>query len=267
MPWVMPTMSRPQQAADALKRLMKIGCSSEGIVFVNGKQHADEYRRLLVLPDMWRVIYHPENIGCLAALNHVFELERDAPFFGFLADDEVLLEESPSNWDERLIKAAGDWKIAHGYEDWNHGRRCQGYPVLGGKLVRAVGYLALPTCFHSFGFDSMWDWLSGPPAFGGGGLHNIVCLPDIKIQHNRAKPDLVIDECYKLVNDTLEKDRKAFWDWIKNDLKPTADRVKKAMQPVIEHIHFKEMDDMKVRAWNDMVVRAWKAKTECDLLS
>jgi hypothetical protein len=227
--WVMPTMSRPLQAADALKRIMRLGCSSEGIVFVNGADYADEYRKLLVLPDKWRVIYYPKNIGCLGALNHVFNLEKDAPFFGFLGDDEALLEESPSNWDKKLIEVAGDWRIAHGMENWNHGKRCQGYVVWGGKLVRAVGYWALPTTWHWFGLDSHWEWLQAPPAFGGGGLHNMVLVPEIKIEHTRARPDLVLDECYKLADSRAEEDRQKFWNWCMHDLKPTAERVRAAM--------------------------------------
>lgn len=229
MVWVMPTWNRPKQCAEALERIRYLGCRSKGIVFVNGA--SSQYLKIKEhAPSNWEVRFSGENIGCLAALNAVFKEFPDEPWYGFQADDEMLSSESPIDWEEQLIKAAGDWKIAHGFEDWNLGKRCQGYPVLGGKLVRAVGYLALPGCFHSFGFDSMWEWLSGPPAFGGGGVHNIVCLPEIKIEHARAKPDLVIDECHKLADDMLEKDRQPFWDWCMNDLKPTAERVRKAME-------------------------------------
>jgi hypothetical protein len=231
--FVLPTMSRPQQCAQVLQRIWKSGCTSKGIVFVNGQSHADEYRtefsKIGILPDFWQVIYHPENIGALAALNKVFEIYPDEDWYGFIADDEMLSEDSPKNWDQRLIAAAGRWGIAHAWEPWNNGRRCQGYPVLGGKLVRAVGYLALPTCHHNFGFDSMWDWLNGAEPFGGGGLHNMKCLPEIKVQHNRAKSDLVLDDCYRLADSKMEDDRKRFWDWMVKDMKVIAKRVREQM--------------------------------------
>ena len=228
MVWVLPTVSRPKQCAEALERIRYLGCRSKGIIFINGA--ASQYSKIKEhAPSTWAVRFSGENIGCLAALNSVFKEFPDELWYGFMADDEMLSPESPIDWEDQLIKTAGGWSIAHGYEDWNHGKRCQGYPIFGGKLLRAIGYWALPTTFHNFGLDSMHEWLNGPPAFGGGGLHNIICLPRIKIRHNRATPGLAKDECYKLADDMLEKDRQPFWDWCMNDLKPTADRVRKAM--------------------------------------
>ncbi len=237
MVWILPTMSRPRQCAEVLKRIRDSGCTSQGIVFINGNEHRDEYYDALrypneadkFLPKGWAIGGSINNLGCIAALNLIFKAAPDEPWYGFIADDEMLEADAPRDWDQRLIKAAGDWRIAHGFEDWNMGRRCQGYPVLGGKLVRAVGYLALPTCRHNFGFDSHWEWLNGPPAFGGGGLHNLVCIPEIKIQHNRANPDLKTDTCYDLGASSMEDDRKRFWDFCMHDLKPAAERVRNAM--------------------------------------
>jgi hypothetical protein len=227
--FILPTMSRPEQCAKVLRKIGRIGCTSAGVVFVNGESHVDEYRVKLKLPSGWQVIYWHENIGALGALNKVFEMFPDEPWYGFIADDEFIEYGSRKDWDLRLIAAAGDWRVAHGWEDWNFGSRCQGYPVFGGKLVRAVGYLACRECFHNFGFDCMWEWMNGRVEFGGGGLKNIVCLPEIRIRHNRANPDIVIDDCYKIVDDRKEEDRKRFWDWVRNDMRLAVERVRKGM--------------------------------------
>lgn len=233
--WVLPTLSRPKQCAEVLRRIRDSGCTSPGIVFINGHNSPHDYfgtdsdDKLSFIPDGWQIICVSQNIGCIGALNEVFKDFPNEPYYAFIADDEMLSEDSPRDWDQRLIAAAGDWKIAHGYEPWNHGKRCQGFPVWGGKLIRAVGYWALPTTWHNFGLDSHWEWLNAPPAFGGGGLYNLVYLPEIKIHHDRAKPDLIIDECYKLADSAMEKDRQPFWNWVMHDLKPTAERVRSAM--------------------------------------
>lgn len=237
--WCLPTLSRPKQCAEVLARIKQVGCSTPGIVFVNGEAHAKEYLVELAgnMPDGWRIRVHPENIGCIAALNLMFKENQDAKWFGFIGDDEMLAEDVPSDWDKRLIDTAGNWKIAHGHEDWNDGRRCQGYPVWGHKLLRTVGYWALPDCFHNFGLDSHYDWLNGARPFGGGNLHNIVCLPEIKITHNRAKPDVTMDECYKIADEAMEADRRIFWEWIKNDMPKTAMRIMNAMaNDIIERV-------------------------------
>lgn len=227
--WIIPTMSRPKQCAEVLSRINNVGCSTKGTVFVNGLEYVEDYKRLLVLPNKWRVIYHPENVGCLAALNHIFELEKDAAFFGFLSDDEILLEDSPPDWDKRLIEAAGNWNAAHGWETVNDGKRLQGYVVLGGDLVRAVGYLAVKECRHNFGFDSMWEWLLGARHFGGGGAGKITLVPEVRVEHRHASwrtaPD---DDCYKLGYSTFEEDRKRFVDWQRGDMPLAAERIRHA---------------------------------------
>ena len=219
----MPTMSRPQQAASVLKSIKDIGCSSKGIVFVNGTQYADEYRKLLVLPDNWQVIYHPENIGCIAALNHVFGLFPNESFYGLWGDDEFLETNNLPEWDKKILEAASEWNLAHAYEDWNHGKRFQGAAAIGGNLARAVGYLGVPTCFHHYGFDSAWEWLSSTGAF------QIKLVPEVRIHH--ARPEVTNaekDDCYRLADTTFAEDRNRFWDWRVNQMDETVERIRKA---------------------------------------
>lgn len=260
--WVMPSLSRPKQAAAVLGRIKKVGHSSPGIVFVNGETHAREYLVELAgnIPYGWKIIVNPENIGCIGALNWLLKEYLNEPWYGFIGDDEMLAEDAPSDWDQRLIAAAGDWKIAHGWENWNMGRRCQGYPVFGGKLVRAVGYLGLPTTRHNFGFDSHWEWLNGAPAFGGGGLHNMILVPEINITHNRADPEFPIDACYKLADSTMEDDRKAFWDWISKELKATAGRVRAAQEANTHMVYIEDPLTTKLKFWNDIMVASWQKR-------
>ena len=166
-------------------------------------------------------------MGAIGALNAVLKLYPDEPWYGFIADDEVLLADSPKDWDLRLIERAGRWDIAHGWEDWHSGTRCQGYVVLGGDLVRAVGFLGVPSCFHNFGFDCAWEWLAANPAFGGGGCCRIHLVPEVRVSHKHhklGKSDN--DACYQLADSKFDGDRELFWSWVKHELPVIAKRVK-----------------------------------------
>ena len=64
--WILPTMGRGVQCAEMAQRLKAMGCSTPGVVFVNGDPVAYEGIDLH-LPEGWRVIEQGagENIGVL----------------------------------------------------------------------------------------------------------------------------------------------------------------------------------------------------------
>ena len=227
----MTTMSRPKQAAEVLRRIRDSGCTSKGAVFVNGLNVWDTYIRecLPNLPNDWHLQLWEENIGALGALNWCFRQYPNEPWYGFIADDEYLMPESPGDWDNKLIDAAGSWGAAHGWETLHQGKRFQGYCVIGGDLARAVGYLAIPTCWHWYGFDSMWEWLQGPKFWGGGEAYKMYFVPEVRVEHRHAYVEKApLDECYKLGESRNEQDRNAFADWIKNEMPLVVERIKKA---------------------------------------
>lgn len=76
----------------------------------------------------------------------------DAPYYGFIADDVV--PRTPE-WDRRLIEVAGNDGMAvpsGGHEDY------AGAPhfVLGGDMVRSIGWLALPG-LNRLWIDTVWN--------------------------------------------------------------------------------------------------------------
>ena len=229
--FIMPTMNRPKQAADVLDSIASCYAQPPGMIWVNGYQHLDEYEQEIGikrrLPKNWHFTASSYNLGCIGVLNEVFKRYPNEPWYGFWADDEYLLPESPHDWSDRLIEAAGSWNIAHAYENWNQGNRAQGAVIIGGKLARAIGYLGVKECWHNFGFDCMLEWLSGPyEVFGGGNCCKLICVPEVKIRHLRAEGKT--DDCYKLAESTFEKDREAFWKWRVNEMPKVVERVKAA---------------------------------------
>lgn len=219
--WIVPTLSRPAQCAAVVQRMVDMGVSSPGEVFVNGHSRWEHYEEVVrSLPKGWGIVFNKENIGALGALNRVLADHPDAKFYGFIGDDEFV--ETPG-FDERLIAAAGDWNISHGDDGVHKGERAQGYLCVGGKLARAVGYLAIPTCWHWFGLDNMWETI-----VLNGGCEKVFC-PDVKIDHrhpHHKKGEM--DDCYGRGEAKVTEDHYEFSKWIHTELSKVLLRIGKA---------------------------------------
>jgi hypothetical protein len=221
MVWILPTLSRPAQCVEVLERIKAVGCSSKGVVFVNGESHRAGYEHafcdLSVLPKGWKIVFNSENLGALGALNKVFADNLEEGFYGFIGDDEFLDENAPPDWDAKLIAAAGDWDFAHGIDSLHGGGRAQGYLCIGGKLARSVGYLAIPECWHWYGLDTMWETLTR----SGACLERLVAA--VKIDHRR--PAASTDECYALGESSADVDFQVYAHWFRAELAKAARRV------------------------------------------
>lgn len=220
--WILPTLSRPQQCAAVLDRMRETGCSTRGIVYVNESENTPQYRDLrFLLPNRWRLFLSEEgNIGALGALNKIFELYLNEDFYGFCGDDELV---HTQGWDKKLIDAAGAWNFSHGVDNLHGGKRAQGYLCIGGKLARAVGYLALPEAHHWYGLDSMWEALAQ-----AGACENI-CVEEVKIEHRHPRGGKAEwDSCYELGEKNKDIDFQVYAHWLRHKLRETVERVKKA---------------------------------------
>lgn len=147
--WVLPTYNRPELCKAVMDQINDVGCSTRGILFVNGYYQYPEYKKI-VLPETWRMVVSPENIGVCAAMNKVYREYPDEDFYGLICDDEYVYTRG---WDERLSEAAGAWNISHGNDRWQSNGRIHGYVTVGGNLVRECGWWALPGLWHWFHDD------------------------------------------------------------------------------------------------------------------
>lgn len=227
--WILPTLNRPSQCAEVLDRLLEMGISTPGVVVVNGeiKDYVgpfDAVKRKLpanwaVLAN-WALLARGVNLGAIGALNAAKESFPDEPWYGFLADDEFVLA---PEFDKIMVAAAGDWDIAHGDDGFQKGGRFQGACVIGGALARAVGYLALPECWHWYGFDSMWESLAQA------GACKRVYVPEVKVNHQHPYQGKgKMDSCYELGASRKDLDQQVYFNWLRHEIKNVVARVKKA---------------------------------------
>ncbi len=216
--WIIPTLSRPKNVAELLRQASALD-KSEGIIFVNGADHATEYGQIW-LPDGWKMHQHDRNIGAIGALNWLLSTYPNEHSYGFIGDDEFVY--SPG-WNEQLTKAAGDWNISHANDGWQSIKRIHSYVCIGGKLARAVGYLAIPSCWHWFGFDAMWEAIAQHIP-----IRRFVEQVETEHRHFMAHK-VTKDKCYALGESRIAEDEKAFSAWMSSELPALVTRIKGAM--------------------------------------
>jgi hypothetical protein len=219
--WILPTYNRPEQCAQVLNQLNIQDRQSHGIVFVNGNREAYRHHLRNLEFGSWRMVEsETENLGALGALNHVFKLHPDEPFYGFIADDEFV---QTADWHRTLTQAAGAWRVSHGNDCRQSGLRIHGYVCIGGELARAVGYLAIPGCWHWFGFDNMWELIAKQL-----GLQHF-CY-DVKVVHHHPYfGNGTMDECYRLGESRNRQDQLVFEAWRRQNAPEIIARIKKSL--------------------------------------
>ena len=214
--WVLPTHKRPAHCREALQALSAANIGTPGVVVVNAPVYPGEVRVIEeVLPSGWTIHVSEANLGAIGALNEVFRLKADEPWYGFLSDDERPLA---PEFDRPLIEAAGRWGVAHGRYDPDNGRAQAGL-VIGGALARAVGFLALPQCWHWYGLDDLWETLSKAPAC------KRVQVPQVVFEHRHPLYGTApMDETYRLGESRKEVDQQEWLAFVRHRLPATVAR-------------------------------------------
>ncbi len=123
-------------------------------------------------PPRWQIATVSRRNGHSEIYNDVFEANPNLDWYGFLADDVV---PETMGWDTTLIRAAGRTGVAYG-DDGINGEALGTHPVIGGDLVREIGWLALPG-LHRIYIDTVWNEI--------GRMRGCVkYLPNVKLTHH-----------------------------------------------------------------------------------
>jgi hypothetical protein len=108
--------------------------------------------RALKYPETWFEHVGPRKIEPESAVWHACEQHfkefPEEPYYGVINDDII---PRTDRWDAELIKTAGDDFIAYG-DDLLQGARMCTFPVVGGGLVRKVGWF----CYPGLNIDTGW---------------------------------------------------------------------------------------------------------------
>ena len=196
--WLLPTRGRPRNLARLIEAWA--GAATPVWLRLDDNDPALVDYLLLRLPVGWeREIGHRLSLG---ALYNGFRSQRPAlPWYGALADDVVPVT---PGWDRALIEAAG----ADGMAVPSGGETTGGCPhfVLGGDLVRSVGWLALPGLERLY-IDTVWERIAEARAV-------LRRCPDVRLEHRHFSNRLsLFDPTYR--KPSREADRAIYEAWKK----------------------------------------------------
>lgn len=91
------------------------------------------------------MLAHGEFTYCGEKMNWALEQLPEAKFYGHLCDDVLLTGKDTL---AELVEAAGDWHVSYPNDGiYNTDLIC--FPVMGGKLVREIGWWAHPLFKHN----------------------------------------------------------------------------------------------------------------------
>lgn len=148
--WFLPTRGRPQECQQLIEAMKAANDIPPVAVWIDGDDgYAD-----VPWPSHWSIHHSPERVEMTAALNGLYALYPDQPFYGFFGDHFRPLTE----WSKPLEAAAGDWLMAWPSDGISSDKQPAGAPTFGGKLIKALGWICLPTTVHVC-TDRVWWFL------------------------------------------------------------------------------------------------------------
>lgn len=145
MPWLCPTLKRPERLAELAVSWVRHSPETELLVRVwKDDPKKDEYFSI-EWPETWQ-LFESDKLGAGETLQEMWLMRPDAPFYGFIGDDIVL--RTPAGL-ERLEAMAGDWFIAYPNDTLQRHRLCTHFCV-GGRLTNVLGWLVPGGIQHGY---------------------------------------------------------------------------------------------------------------------
>ena len=213
--WILVTMGRAAKCQEVLQNMINAGVSTPGIVIVNGPDDLDGYKSLTI-PDQWSIVFLPENIGFCAAVNRVIAELPNEQWYGLCTDDEHVFT---PGYDLQLIEAAGQWCYAYGNDGIpSKPISLHGYCVIGGDLIRTVGYWGLPGIFHAY---SDWGWQQIAATFGLARFQE-----NIKVEHRATYYGACdSDATHEKGFEHVHEDAKCLMRWLREDWQSVFEKI------------------------------------------
>lgn len=213
---VVPSRGRPDRALEVVEALRErahlVGTTVVLAVDRDDPEHA-EYARLLTRrragtyrAEVELVSLEPEETGNLVKATNTVSLriaeESPDSIIGNLGDDHVCRTDG---WDKLVTEALAEPGIAYG-RDGIHNEHMPTAPFISAKVVRGLGWYALPTCYHTY-IDNVWFDVAEAL-----GIRRYI--PELLIEHmHPAVLKSAMDEGYRRMEATYVHDHEAYEEW------------------------------------------------------
>jgi len=202
--WILATRSRPENCKRFIDAWITTNASTPVYVRIDNDDPALDELLKLPWPTEFKVVVGPRE-GLRAAMQELYIQNPNEPWYGLLADDLVPQTKS---WDTILVKKAGSDAISYP-NDLGGKPRCPTHPVVGGNLVRAIGWFGFPVVQHLY-VDAAWQIV-------GEGLGKLYRLQDVVVEHvhpfwqKAVKDKIYVENKKRAANDKTE-----FLKWCKD---------------------------------------------------
>lgn len=194
--WIVPSRGRADRVATMFNEAPPL---TIGVVAVDD----DDFRSYekVKLPSGWWLDISPRR-KYVEKHNRLFYKFPRESWYGSLSDDMVPLTE---DWDKNLIERAGPWGVAYANDLYT--RRCGAF-VIGGELVRELGFVLNPRFAHFFG-DTTLELMCRELSLAG-------LQEDIVVEHrhfgNKKHPGRY--DRTSRERPELRKERPVYEDWL-----------------------------------------------------
>lgn len=198
--WILPSLGRPERAQEVAEAIPDDPIT---LRLHLGDPKLEGYVKVK-WPKAW-TIQISKQLSLAETLNWALENYPDEESYGFLADDTI---PEPEDWRDALEYNAGYWNVAFP-DDGIHRHKLCTHHCIGGRLMRQVGFWALPGLKHNF-LDNVW-YLIGK---------NLGCLrytPYVKFNHRHMIRDASLkDSTYRIGMNYYKHDEAVFREWIRS---------------------------------------------------
>jgi len=215
---ICPSRSRPQRLAKMIKSFNETSSISDLIICLDTDDpELDNYKQT----EHSYVIQ--ERMSTQEIINKAFKDNPDYDYYHVTNDDVVY---KTNGWDERLVdilyKKNGG--VSYGNDLLSSGSN-PAHPCIDGRLVRALGWIILPTLTHLYG-DTVLKQIAIS-------INKLFYLQDVIIEHEtwmNLKADM--DKTYERTNNSemYRKDGEAWKHWLYNNSYDDTQKARKALQ-------------------------------------
>lgn len=202
--WILATRSRPENCKRFIDAWIKTKASTPVYVRIDDNDPTLDELLNLPWPKEFKVVVGPRE-GLRAAMQELYIKNPNEPWYGLLADDLVPQTEY---WDITLANKAGVNSISYP-NDLGGKPRCPTHPLVGGDLVRSIGWFGFPVVQHLY-VDAAWQII-------GEGLGKLYRLEDVIVEHvHPFWQKAVKDKIYVENKKRAANDKNEFLKWCKD---------------------------------------------------
>lgn len=218
--FILPSRSRPDSLRRFLDAYKRTDASSSICVILDRDDPLLEDYLTIDYPSNWQILYMDKDVwGLSGRINQAFDMFGYESYYGLLGDDAL---PRTGGWDRELRESAGRSRIAYPNDLLRKGELCT-HPVIGGDLVRRVGWLALPDVKALY-IDTAWMYL--------GRLAGLLTYhPNVIVEHLHWSADKApMDATYRRHRD--HDDAAAYLRWLAGQY---CDDIIKKVRPRSDH--------------------------------